>query len=247
MITRPALLLTCLLASAPAAYAQYVAYGPDPNAAASAKSRGARPAGRSPTAPYAARVASTPRPANSAAPRRPAYVANQSVGGSWSAGAVGTGSSSGSVSSYGAGGGYIDGAASGTYAGDVGGGFSGGGFSDGSCGGDCCGSSCGGHCCCAAKHPWLYSLFHTTGDMAQHQIYFPHAHGYYYFRPYNLVHVQQQQEMVTRWGLDARNPYDNRPFEKIYAEQEVLQQQYLPPQDPNPPSTVYVPAGAWQK
>ncbi len=68
--------------------------------------------------------------------------------------------------------------------------------------------------------PWT-----STGDMPQHMPYFPTAHGYYYFRPYNVIHVLQQQEMARRWGLDPRNPYDNRFFEKIYEAVETGQQQ----------------------
>ena len=59
--------------------------------------------------------------------------------------------------------------------------------------------------------------------MPQHMPYFPNAHGYYYFHTYNLIHTQQQQEMVSRWGLDPRNPQDNRFFERIYQDHEAQQ------------------------
>lgn len=70
---------------------------------------------------------------------------------------------------------------------------------------------------------WYVTFWHSTGDMPQHLPYFPNAHGYYYFHPYNVIHINQQQEMVARWGLDPRNPLDNRFFERIYQEQEAAQ------------------------
>ncbi|MBS0209002.1 MAG: hypothetical protein JSS27_08625 [Planctomycetes bacterium] len=76
---------------------------------------------------------------------------------------------------------------------------------------------------CWEKRLWgshYHWVWNSTGDMPQHMPYFPHAHGYYYFRPYNVVHGLQQQEMATRWGGDARDPYDIRLFEKIYQEHE---------------------------
>ena len=42
-------------------------------------------------------------------------------------------------------------------------------------------------------------------------------HGYYYFRPYHHSHVTQQQ-MVTAWGGDPRNPYANEIFQRVYAQ-----------------------------
>jgi hypothetical protein len=76
--------------------------------------------------------------------------------------------------------------------------------------------------------PHCHFIWNSTGDMPQHVPYFPHAHGYYYFRPYNVVHVLQQQEMAQRWGGDARNPYDNRMFERIYMEHEAAHLESVP-------------------
>ena len=70
---------------------------------------------------------------------------------------------------------------------------------------------------------WYVPFWHSPGDMPQHYPYFPNAHGYYYYRPYNVIHIPQQQEMINRWGLDPRNTMDNRFFERIYQEQENLQ------------------------
>ncbi len=72
---------------------------------------------------------------------------------------------------------------------------------------------------------WYVPFWHSPGDMPQHYPYFPNAHGYYYYRPYNVIHIPQQQEMINRWGLDPRNTMDNRFFERIYQEQENLQGQ----------------------
>lgn len=83
----------------------------------------------------------------------------------------------------------------------------------GAVGGDCCGSSCGGcgclHGCCLLK---------STGDLVQHMPHFGTTHGYYYFRPYHVMHVFSQQELATRWGGDPRNPYDNTMFQNVYQQ-----------------------------
>ncbi|MGC3966114.1 MAG: hypothetical protein QM775_01705 [Pirellulales bacterium] len=44
------------------------------------------------------------------------------------------------------------------------------------------------------------------------------THGYYYFRPYHVMHVFSQQELATRWGGDPRNPYDNTMFQSVYQQ-----------------------------
>jgi len=54
--------------------------------------------------------------------------------------------------------------------------------------------------------------------MAQHTPFFGTTHGYYYFRPYHVMHVFSQQELATRWGGDPRNPYDNTMFDRIYEQ-----------------------------
>jgi hypothetical protein len=94
-------------------------------------------------------------------------------------------------------------------------------------GGDTCGCapSCGLGClrgcgCCLAGHTCCVP-FKTTGDLVQHMPFFGTTHGYYYFRPYHVMHVFSQQELATRWGGDARNPYDNTIFEKVYQQMGV--------------------------
>jgi hypothetical protein len=66
--------------------------------------------------------------------------------------------------------------------------------------------------------------------------FFGTTHGYYYFRPYHVMHVFSQQELATRWGGDARNPYDNSLFQKVYEQMGVAAT--LPPVSvAAPPST----------
>lgn len=73
----------------------------------------------------------------------------------------------------------------------------------------------GHHGCC---------LLHGTGDMPQHMAYCPGPHhGYYYFRPYHVMHVFAQQDMVVRWGGDPRHPYENSIFERVYGQLGAVQ------------------------
>jgi hypothetical protein len=128
---------------------------------------------------------------------------------------------------YGGGGAYGGGAAYGPASygpgaaapvaegGDVGGGEC--------CGNDTCGGDACGGCCCLSKCCCLFKCgcICSTGDLVQHMPFFGTTHGYYYFRPYHVMHVFSQQELATRWGGDARNPYDNTMFQKIYEQMGV--------------------------
>jgi hypothetical protein len=96
---------------------------------------------------------------------------------------------------------------------------------DGGCGGGC-GHGCGRccllrSCCCGLGQHGCCIPFRTTGDLVQHMPFFGTTHGYYYFRPYHVMHVFSQQELVTRWGGDPRNPYDNTMFQRIYEQMGV--------------------------
>ncbi|HTN77810.1 MAG TPA: hypothetical protein VL096_21275 [Pirellulaceae bacterium] len=55
-------------------------------------------------------------------------------------------------------------------------------------------------------------------DMHQRMPFWNKERGYYYFRPYHVVHVLQQQERAVTWGGNADNPYDNRFLDKIHEE-----------------------------
>jgi hypothetical protein len=61
-------------------------------------------------------------------------------------------------------------------------------------------------------------------QMPPHYAYYPTDHGYYYDRPYNYRHVMRQQEAVTAWGGDPRNPYSNAVFgQQVYGGQGSIQ------------------------
>ncbi len=86
---------------------------------------------------------------------------------------------------------------------------------------ECCNSGCDGGCetCGGAYGVYFWAQWlHGTCDMPPRYPYFPSMHGYYYFRPYHQMHVMQQQAVVIGWGGDARNPYGNEIFKKVYAE-----------------------------
>lgn len=92
-------------------------------------------------------------------------------------------------------------------------------------GADGCAPDCGG--CCLFSHGCCHCLFghgcffRSPGDMVQHMPFFGTTHGYYYFRPYHVMHVFSQQELATRWGGDPRNPYDNTMFQRVYQQMGV--------------------------
>lgn len=87
---------------------------------------------------------------------------------------------------------------------------------------ECCESpSCCRRCCNRCR----WSRIHTTGDMYPHFAYYPQDHGYYYFRPYNYMHVYEHRARVVSLGGDPRNPYSVAMFDPIYEEFE----QNVPP------------------
>ena len=91
---------------------------------------------------------------------------------------------------------------------------------DGGYGGDCCGGR--GGCCLGGLRGRLLCIpIGTTGDLVQHTPFFGTTHGYYYFRPYHVMHVFSQQELATRGGGGARNPYDNSMFTRLYEQMGV--------------------------
>jgi hypothetical protein len=87
----------------------------------------------------------------------------------------------------------------------------------GECGAEGCAPGCGRGCCLFGHS----CCFRSPGDMVLHMPFFGTTHGYYYFRPYHVMHVFSQQELATRWGGDPRNPYDNRMFERVYQQMGV--------------------------
>ena len=99
----------------------------------------------------------------------------------------------------------------------------------GTCGGMApCGCGCGygqpcqcgedDGCCRRCLNRCRWSRAHTTGDMYPHFAYYPQDHGYYYFRPYNYIHVFEHRARVMSWGGDPRNPYSLALFDPVYEE-----------------------------
>ena len=92
---------------------------------------------------------------------------------------------------------------------------------DGNCPcGEC--EPCGpcGECddCRNAKPPKMEHCGTIRCDMPQHIAYYPPYHENYYFRPYSVAQLARQQEIVTSWGGDPRNPYANAIFQRVYDE-----------------------------
>ncbi|MDA1051391.1 MAG: hypothetical protein O3C40_13045 [Planctomycetota bacterium] len=82
-------------------------------------------------------------------------------------------------------------------------------------------------CCCQACVPtrvhrslWgivgLPSPCNTPGDMTLHIPYRSHPHNFYYFRPYNYFHIEEQQREVMYYGGNPRHPYANKVFQRVY-------------------------------
>jgi len=113
--------------------------------------------------------------------------------------------------------------------------------SSGSCCNTCCPSDCGrcghgGKCghgglfhgCGLGLHHGGYwakhclpSPWHAPGNMAPRFPYEAYPHTYYYFRPYNMLHIPEQQEIARGWVDDPGLPYSNGVFAKVYAEYEA--------------------------
>jgi hypothetical protein len=73
---------------------------------------------------------------------------------------------------------------------------------------------------------WLF----RESDMPPHNAYILLEPDTYYFRPYNVVHIPQQQKMVPKFGGDMRHPYANELFEEVYEawEAEKAREEELP-------------------
>jgi hypothetical protein len=61
-------------------------------------------------------------------------------------------------------------------------------------------------CCCCLSCCRGENLL-GPGDLHPHYAYCPAYHGYYYFRPYNHMHVLYDAATVAAWGGDPRAPY----------------------------------------
>ena len=54
--------------------------------------------------------------------------------------------------------------------------------------------------------------------MPQHMPYFAQPSTYYYFRPYNHLHIPLIQQEAMLHGATTQNPYDTNLFEDVYRE-----------------------------
>ena len=57
--------------------------------------------------------------------------------------------------------------------------------------------------------------------MSQHFPYEAYPKTYYYFRPYNMLHIPNQQAHAVSNGADPQMPYSNAVFADVYAELEA--------------------------
>jgi hypothetical protein len=61
-------------------------------------------------------------------------------------------------------------------------------------------------------------LKYSTCKLYPHYAYYPKCHGYWHFRNYNWIHIDQHR--MTLAGEDIKFPYSDRIFTAVYAEFE---------------------------
>lgn len=93
--------------------------------------------------------------------------------------------------------------------------------------GDCGDFVCFHKLCCSK----FFCAWHTTGNMYQHYPYYPSDHGYYYHRPYNAIHVVEDQLLAPLLQGDPRMPYATLQFQEFYAQLNVGPVAQLPGPD----------------
>ncbi len=86
----------------------------------------------------------------------------------------------------------------------------------GCCGQSGCCDGCGDGCCWGGKCKKICWLkFHSTCDLIPHYAYLPENHGYYYFRPYNYIHVDEARRTVP--GRDPKFPFGTQIIDDFEA------------------------------
>ena len=65
--------------------------------------------------------------------------------------------------------------------------------------------------------------------MYPHYAYQPVHHGYYYFRPYNYINVEEHKAIIVRLGGDAQHPYSLAMFDEVYEDYYALSPPRLEP------------------
>lgn len=73
---------------------------------------------------------------------------------------------------------------------------------------------------CEHRHNHKPTPFHDWAcpscNLTQRYPYYPTDHGHYYFRPYHMQRVIEQQAVAVNWGEDPRNPHGQLVFERVY-------------------------------
>ncbi|WP_166823884.1 hypothetical protein [Thalassoroseus pseudoceratinae] len=77
------------------------------------------------------------------------------------------------------------------------------------------------------------------GDLYPHYAYYPKFHGYYYFRPYNYIHVERDAALAAAMGGDVRAPYSTEFLKPMF--QSFATNSPLPPQDEKRPFDAKLP------
>lgn len=75
---------------------------------------------------------------------------------------------------------------------------------------------------------------HAPGNMMLHLPYHTANMRYYYFRPYNYMHIAEQQAEAVSIGLPPGQPYSNAVFKQVYAEMELRYPETVPAPEPPP-------------
>lgn len=84
---------------------------------------------------------------------------------------------------------------------------------------------------CRDRHIQTYCI--GPGDFYPHYPYLPMYHGYYYFRPYNHMHVEGDAVLAAQMGGDPRAPYSVE-FLKRYFPPAPVENPIIPEEDAYP-------------
>lgn len=84
---------------------------------------------------------------------------------------------------------------------------------------------------CRDRHIQTYCI--GPGDFYPHYPYLPMYHGYYYFRPYNHMHVEGDAVLAAQMGGDPRAPYSVE-FLKKYFPPALIENPIIPEENPYP-------------
>lgn len=99
-----------------------------------------------------------------------------------------------------------------------------------------CDSCCGTCNECCRPSLMLFDLRHPPRNMIPHLPYDAQPKTYYYFRPYNWMHIHQHQGDAAAWEASPGNPYSNKVFKDLYRmiEAEGLEEIQSDPVVPPP-------------